>query len=107
MLGDNGVAVLVGRGGRAGAGRRSRHPDRAGSARYSTLPAVAGYSHLVVPMGEVQGLPVGLSIIGPAWSEARLLAAGFAFEQATHARRPPQFLPALAARPGVAKAYDP
>ena len=46
------------------------------------LPAIAGYPHLTVPMGEVAGLPVGLSFIGPAWSEQALLALGFAFEQA-------------------------
>jgi amidase len=46
----------------------------------STLPAVAGYPHLSVPMGEVGGLPVGLSFIGPAWSDARMLAYGHAFE---------------------------
>ncbi|MGE3512078.1 MAG: amidase [Vicinamibacterales bacterium] len=55
----------------------------------STLPAVAGYPHLTVPMGFIDGLPVGLSFIGPAWSEARLLSMGYAFEQRTHARRPP------------------
>jgi amidase len=54
-----------------------------------TLAAVAGYPHLTVPMGQVSGLPVGLSFIGPAWSEARLLSLGYAFEQATRARRPP------------------
>ena len=51
--------------------------------------AVAGYPHLTVPMGQVGGLPVGLSFVGPKWSEARLLAYGFAFEQATQARWPP------------------
>ncbi|HEY8003957.1 MAG TPA: amidase family protein, partial [Phenylobacterium sp.] len=74
---------------------------------YSTLPAVSGYPHLTVPMGNVSGLPVNLSLIGPAWSEARLLALGYAFEQATHARIDPQFLPNVAARPEIAKAYDP
>jgi len=53
------------------------------------LPAVAGYPHLTVPMGMIQGLPVGLSFIGTRWSEASLLKAGYAFEQVTHARRPP------------------
>ena len=43
---------------------------------------MAGYPHLTVPMGEVKGLPVGLSFIGPAWSDGRLLSLGYAFEQA-------------------------
>ena len=46
------------------------------------LAAVSGYPHLTVPMGDVQGLPVGLSFIGPAWSDGRLLSLGYAFEQA-------------------------
>ena len=54
----------------------------------STLPAVAGYPHLTVPMGFVQGLPVGLSFIGARWDDARILSLGYAFEQATHAFRP-------------------
>jgi amidase len=48
----------------------------------STLPAVAGYPHLSVPMGRVEGLPVGLSFIGPAWSEQTLLSLGYAFQEA-------------------------
>jgi amidase len=61
----------------------------------TTLPAVAGYPHLTVPMGLVRGLPVGLSFIGPAWSDARLLAMGFAFEQRAQARRPPTYAPQI------------
>jgi amidase len=45
------------------------------------LPATSGYPHLTVPMGAVQGLPVGLSFIGPKWSEALLLKMGYAFEK--------------------------
>ncbi len=58
--------------------------------------AISGYPHLTVPMGNVSGLPVGLSFIGPAWSEAKLLALGYAFEQATHARKPPLYLKTIA-----------
>ena len=46
------------------------------------LPAVSGYPHLTVPMGLADGLPVGLSFMGPAFAEARLLALGFGYEQA-------------------------
>lgn len=58
----------------------------------STLPAVAGYPHVTVPMGEVSGLPVGLSFIGGAWSEAKLIALAYAYEQRTKARKPPRYL---------------
>lgn len=47
-----------------------------------TTAAVAGYPHLTVPMGAVDDLPVGLSFIGTAWSEALLLQLGHAFETA-------------------------
>jgi len=73
----------------------------------STLPAVSGYPHLTVPAGYASGLPVGVSFLGPAWSEAKLLALGYAYEQATHVRREPDFLPSVAARPEIARAYDP
>lgn len=46
------------------------------------MAAVAGAPHLSVPMGRAAGLPIGLSFIGPAWSEARLLRLGYAYEQA-------------------------
>ncbi len=59
------------------------------------LPAIAGYPHLTLPMGQVQGLPVGLSFIGPAWSEETLLSLGYAFEQVAKARKPPLFIPSL------------
>ena len=57
----------------------------------STFAAVAGYPSITVPMGFVHGLPVGMSFIGKAWSEARLLGIAYAFEQATKARKSPQF----------------
>ena len=58
--------------------------------------AVAGYPHLTVPMGQVDGLPVGLSFIAAAWTDAKLLAYGYAYEQAAHARKPPKYLPTAA-----------
>jgi amidase len=58
----------------------------------STPAAVAGYPSVSVPMGFVFGLPVGLSFVGRAWSEAVLLRLAFAFEQATGHRRAPRFL---------------
>ncbi len=48
----------------------------------TTLPATSGYPHLTVPMGDVQGLPVGLSFIGTKWSDGQLLKIGYAFEHA-------------------------
>ncbi len=63
----------------------------------SLLPAVAGFPHLTVPMGQVSGLPVGLSFIGPAWSEAALLNAGDAFERIRGPLAPPTFQPTVSA----------
>jgi amidase len=57
--------------------------------------AVAGTPSLTVPMGEVHGLPLGLAFLGAPHSEAKLLAIGYAFEQATRARKAPEFVPTL------------
>ena len=57
-----------------------------------TLAAVAGYPHLTVPMGQLRGLPVGLSFIGPRWADARILALGYAYEQASRRRIAPRLL---------------
>ena len=59
----------------------------------SSLAAVAGYPNVNVPAGFVFGLPVGISFFGRAWSEPKLIKIAYAFEQATHHRKPPQFLP--------------
>ncbi|HKR60734.1 MAG TPA: amidase [Pyrinomonadaceae bacterium] len=60
---------------------------------YSTASAVAGYPHITVPAGYVFGLPFGLSFFGLAFTEPKLLALAYAFEQATQIRKRPQFLP--------------
>jgi amidase len=55
----------------------------------STPAAVAGYPSIAVPAGYAFGLPVGISFIGTAWSESKLIALAYAYEQATKHRRPP------------------
>jgi amidase len=66
--------------------------DRSIGGGVTFAPAVAGYPHLTVPMGQVHGLPIGLSFVGTQWSESKLIGYAFAFEQATHARFSPSFL---------------
>jgi amidase len=58
----------------------------------SSPAAVAGYPSITVPAGSVHGLPVGLAFIGRAWSEEKLIALAYAYEQATRHRQPPKFL---------------
>src|SRR6185369_9412140 len=53
-----------------------------GSIGAGSLAAIAGYPHLSVPMGAIEGLPVGLSIIGSKWDDAAVLRAGAAYERA-------------------------
>jgi amidase len=72
-----------------------------------SLAAVAGYPHLTVPMGLVKGLPVGLSFIGPKWSEALLLSLGFAYEQARGPFPTPKFYRSIEDSPEIAPALQP
>jgi amidase len=59
--------------------------------------AIAGYPDLTVPAGydPTGTLPIGMSLFGGRFSEPTLIALGYAFEQATHARHAPTFLPTL------------
>jgi amidase len=61
----------------------------------STPAAVAGYPNINVPAGYASGLPVGISFFGRAWSEPKLIAIAFAYEQATRHRAAPKFIPSL------------
>jgi amidase len=63
----------------------------------STPAAVAGYPSITVPIGELHGLPIGLSFIGRAWSESTLIKLAYALEQATKARKSPKFLQSVVA----------
>lgn len=73
----------------------------------SQLPAVSGYPHITVPMGQVGGLPVGLSLFAEAWSEAKLLSFAFAYEQRAQGRRPPRYLETVAGEDAYAAALRP
>jgi amidase len=74
-------------------------PGSAGAA----IAAKAGYPSVMVPGGFVSGIddkdtpdyPLGVTFAGRAWSDHKLLRLGYAFEQASHIRRPPPGLPAL------------
>lgn len=59
----------------------------------SSPAAISGYPGITVPMGEIDGLPVGISFFGRAWSEPLLLEISYAFEQGTKHRKIPQFYP--------------
>ncbi len=56
--------------------------------------ALAGYPAISVPAGDAFGLPIGITLMGRAFSEARLIELASAFEHATQARRAPRFLTA-------------
>jgi len=58
-----------------------------------SVAARAGYPVITVPVDFANGLPVGVSFVGRAFSEPILIRLAYAFEQVTHARRVPQFLP--------------
>lgn len=61
-----------------------------------SLANVSGFPDMIVPAGFTgRGLPVTISFLGTAFSEPRLLALGYAFEQLTRARRLPAPTPVL------------
>ena len=86
LLGENGVAFLVAPTmGPAWLTDLVLGDHYEGSIGAGSLAAIAGYPHLSVPMGAVEGLPVGLSIIGARWDDAAVLCAGAAYERARSA----------------------
>jgi amidase len=64
---------------------------------FSSPAAMAGYPHITVPMGMVQGLPIGLSFMAGAYQEGSLLSLAYSYEQASKKRTAPVFTrPSLA-----------
>jgi amidase len=71
------------------------------------IAAIAGYPHLTVPMGDFKGLPLGLSIMGPRWSDGEVLAVGQAFETILPPRVEPSFRANAAADGVIAASLKP
>ena len=74
--------------------------------RNGTLSNSTGYPAVTFPAGfsaptasAPRGVPVGAELLGPDYSEAKLLAFAYAFEQAARPRKPPQSTPPLANEP--------
>lgn len=63
----------------------------------SSPAAISGYPNITVPMGFVEGLPIGISFFGKAWTEPKLIEIAYAFEQATKHRKIPDFKKSLMA----------
>eukprot|EP00388_Colpodella_angusta_P021726 GDKJ01055262.1.p1 GENE.GDKJ01055262.1~~GDKJ01055262.1.p1 ORF type:complete len:541 (+),score=49.64 GDKJ01055262.1:378-2000(+) len=66
--------------------------DYSGGFYFASPAAMAGFPHITVPMGFVNELPVGLSIMASAYQEPVVLSFAYAFEQATKHRRAPKFI---------------
>ncbi len=61
----------------------------------SSPAAIAGYPNITVPMGYIDGLPVGISFFSRSWSEPLLIEIAYSYEQGTKYRKAPQFIPSL------------
>ena len=60
-----------------------------------SLAAVSGYPNLTVPMGDIAGVPVGISFMSGSGKDQLLLSVGLAFEQTTNARLTPAYKPSV------------
>jgi amidase len=81
-----------------GAGTFGDTPGGGGGTSPSGIANQTGFPDLIVPAGMTNdGLPVTISVFGPAFSEPKLLAYGYDFEQATKARVLPKHTPPLSA----------
>ena len=107
LLRDNRVVALVGPTMPPAWKIDAVNGDQSSGGGAGNLAAVAGYPHLTVPMGLVKGLPVGLSFIGPKWSEQLLLNLGYAYEQARGPFPTPKFYPSIEESPAIAPLLQP
>ena len=80
------------------------HVDGEGA---TSLAAIAGYPHVTLPMGYVRDLPVAISFIGKAWDDAAILRIAYAYEQLSHARKAPAYIPSLETAREVAPLFGP
>jgi amidase len=81
--------------------------DQSSGGGAGSLAAVAGYPHLTVPMGLAKGLPVGLSFMGPKWSEGLLLSLAYSYEQARGPFPTPKFYRSIEESPDIAPLLEP
>jgi amidase len=107
LLRDNNVVALISPTMPASWPIDAVHGDQISGGGAGGLAAIAGYPHLTVPMGSVKGLPVGLSFIGPKWSDAMILSLGYDFEQASQKLIAPRFLPSIEESPEIAPHLKP
>lgn len=106
MLADHGADVLIGptQGPAIKLDLVNRCPQTIDGA--CLLAAVSGYPHLSVPMRPVDDLPVGLSIVGPKWSDALLLSVGMAYERAADLTVEPGYIPSKEDNPAMRAALQ-
>lgn len=55
----------------------------------SSPAAISGYPNITVPMGFIDGLPIGISFFGRAWSEGKLIEIAYAYEKSSQIRKSP------------------
>ncbi len=63
--------------------------DHSSGISSSSLAAVSGYASITLPAGDILGLPIGISLIGAEFSDAKLIQFAYALEQAGYVRQPP------------------
>jgi len=107
ILADHNVSVLVSPSGpvapRIDPVNGDVWPEWAGA---GWAAAIAGYPNLTVPMGDVHGVPAGISFMGARNADAAILAYGFAYEQAGGIRLTPKYLESAEDRPEIKAAMQ-